>query len=126
MGVSFEEHAGNRILVADYRGIVSPEEMVEVLHEYTDILRESSERIDCLELYEGSFGTAEFVSEGNRLGKEVHVHKIGLNALVGVTGIKKVLLRTYLKFSGQKNVRTFDTKDEAVQWLCRQQAAASA
>jgi hypothetical protein len=117
MGVRWEEDNGVKYLVADYTGVIHSVQMLRILHEYTNILRTQPGRVNCLEIYEGSFGSGEFVEEGKKLGKEVHIHKIDKNALIGVTGIKKGLLQAYLTFSGQKNVRTFSSKEEAVAWL---------
>ena len=117
MAVSWIEENGKKILYVDYSVCKSSDEMLACLHEYTDILRGLPNRVNCLENYEGSFTSKEFIDEGKVLGKEIHAKKLDKNALIGIFGIKNVLLKTYITFSGQKNVKSFQTKKDALKWL---------
>lgn len=38
-------------------------------------------------------------------------------AAVGVTGLSKVVFRSILTFSGRKNIKLFDTREQALDWL---------
>ncbi|MDR1249621.1 MAG: hypothetical protein LBK63_09995 [Treponema sp.] len=41
-------------------------------------------------------------------------------AVIGMDGIKRIMVNSILKMSGRSNMKFFRTKDEAVQWLAAQ------
>jgi hypothetical protein len=69
-----------------------------------------------LQYYEGTFANAEFAAEIKKLGAEVKDH-LAKNAVVGIPGIKKIFMAAYAQFSGEKNLRAFDTEEDALAWL---------
>jgi hypothetical protein len=115
MGVQWLEKGGRKILYVDYRGITEPEESLRVLRLAIEEERKGKD-ILILQNYEGTYANAEFVAEIKRLGAEVKDH-LSKNAVVGITGIKKIFMAAYAQFSGEKNLRAFDTEEEALKWL---------
>jgi len=66
---------------------------------------------------------AHFTSEGVNVLKEfskaITPHVIA-SANVGVTGLKKVIVLSLIKLSG-RDLRLFDNKEDALEWLISQQ-----
>lgn len=52
-----------------------------------------------------------------KVGKLVLKKKIEKTAVLGICGVKKILFKAYLHYSGQKNVKVFCTREEALKWL---------
>ena len=61
-------------------------------------------------------GSTEFMDLAKRLGSEVFDQKTEKGALLGIHGIKKVLLQGYNLVAKQK-IKPFDSKEEALQYL---------
>jgi hypothetical protein len=40
-----------------------------------------------------------------------------ITGVLGICGVKRILFNAYLRYSGQKNVRVFCTREEALEWL---------
>ncbi|HET7839191.1 MAG TPA: hypothetical protein VFL04_05485 [Rectinemataceae bacterium] len=116
VGISWLELGGKRILYVDYRGINGAEESVRQLREAIEIEKNSGGNLLMLQNYEGTFANEEFVAEIKRLGPQVS-DKLAKNAVVGLTGIKKVFLSAYARISGEKALRAFDTEEQAKAWL---------
>jgi hypothetical protein len=45
---------------------------------------------------------------------------IRLGAVIGLDGIKRIMVNSILKMSGRHNMKFFRTRDEAVKWLAAQ------
>lgn len=116
MGVKWIEVKGKQILYADYRGVTDKDESLRILHEAIEIERKSSGNLLMLQNYEDTFANEEFLAEIKRLGSEVS-DKLAKNAVVGLTGVKKIFMTAYAKISGEKALRAFSTEDEAKAWL---------
>ncbi|MBN1413251.1 MAG: hypothetical protein JW969_20590 [Spirochaetales bacterium] len=110
------EFKGKKILHIDYRGVKDKDVSLSILRKAIDMEKRSEGNLLILQNYEGTFANKEFMDEVKKLGKEV-ADKVKRNALVGITGIKKVLLQAYITFSGEKNIKTFGTEEEAKEWL---------
>lgn len=57
------------------------------------------------------------MDEVKKVGNAVLKVKIQKTATVGITGIKKILFKAYIVFTGQKDVKLFDNQKEALDWL---------
>ena len=117
MQVKWIEYKGKKILSVDYRGANSLEDMVNVLHQEVNIEKTLKEKTVVLANFEGTHGSGEYMSELKKLGKEVRNEKTSKTALLGITGVKKVLLSAYIAFTGDKNLRPFDNEEDALAWL---------
>ncbi len=115
MGISWLEVSGKKILYVDYRGISGAEASLRQLREAIEIEKKSSGNLLMLQNYEGTFANEEFVAEIKKLGPQV-ADKLAKNAVVGITGIKKLFLSAYSRLSGE-TLRTFDTEEQAKAWL---------
>jgi hypothetical protein len=45
---------------------------------------------------------------------------IGQGAVIGLDGIKRIMVNSILKMSGRSNMKFFRTRDEALKWLAAQ------
>jgi hypothetical protein len=43
--------------------------------------------------------------------------KVAKTALLGIAGVKGVLVQGYAFFTGEKNLKTFSTEQDAMEWL---------
>ncbi|MBN2441039.1 MAG: hypothetical protein JXJ04_06825 [Spirochaetales bacterium] len=116
MNPEFIEFKGKKILYVNYRNVRDKDVAISILKRAVEIERKSEGDLLILQNYEGTYANQEFMGEIKKLGKEVK-EKVKKNALVGITGIKKILLQTYSAFSGEKNIKTFNTEEDAKEWL---------
>jgi|YelNatPaOPRAMG01_1025707.scaffolds.fasta_scaffold63823_2 hypothetical protein len=116
MGYSWKSYGGTQIFYCDYSGL-KPDEMIKFLHETCDVLRKTPNKVPLLVNFENTVGTTEYMNEVKRLGTEVIAPKTTKMALLGISGVKSVLLQGYALFTGQKNIKSFKTEKEAMEWL---------
>jgi hypothetical protein len=115
MSVSWKDYNGKKILYIDYRGMNEEEGIKNVEHQ-ADIMRHLNEKVLVLADYTGTFATLNFMNRLKKLGKEVLEPKTEKGALIGVVGIKKMLLNTYNLFTGG-NLKAFNSEEEALKYL---------
>ena len=63
-------------------------------------------------------GSTEFMQRAKQLGKEIFDSRTSKSAVLGVTGIKKILLNGYNMIVKNK-LEPFDTKEEALEYLVK-------
>lgn len=110
-------HNGVRILVVSYGRCRTDEEMLAVLAEQVAQIHAAGTKVRVLHDYRNAFWGERFIEESKRLSKERRERAFERVALVGMVGIKKVLLQSYRLFTGDTSSRTFDTVDAALAWL---------
>ncbi len=118
MSVHWIDYKGKKILYVDYRGQRSNEEHFQTLEEQAKILSSMETRCLILTNYEGTRATPEYMNRVKQLGQEVFDPKVERAAVLGITGLKEILLRAYIALTKQ-NVRPFDSEVEALEWLVK-------
>jgi hypothetical protein len=118
-GASFVEHKGRMIYFVDYSNIKSNEEFLATIKQ-TNAFREKTRaegKRDLLMLvdFTGSYVYGEVLEEIKKAGK-ITKELTAREAVVGITGGKKILLRIVQTIT-QMNLRVFDTIEEAKDWL---------
>jgi hypothetical protein len=116
MEVKWTEHKGKTMLYIDYRGALEHRDSIDLLHKAVEIEKSSKGNLLIMQNFEGTYANDEYMAEVKRLGKEVK-DKVSRNALVGISGFKKILLSAYIAISGEKSIKTFTTEEEAKEWL---------
>lgn len=116
MGIKRIAYKGQQVLVADYRGLAKAEQSLQCLEELGQTVRASSTKELILSNYEGVSIGPEFMTRVKALGKEFQP-KIKRQAVLGVTGLKNVLLQGYISFTGEKDIKAFNSEAEALDWL---------
>lgn len=118
MSVQWQMVRGRQVLIVDYAGCTTEEDMLATYEEQSRIQHELGERSLVLSDLTGtSIGSAYMkrVSEGGKAHGDQLLEKA---AFVGITGLKNILLDSYIAVSGQKGkVRSFATREEALDWL---------
>ncbi len=118
MSISYINHKEKKILYIDYTQCKSSEELILVLHKVRDEYKNSNEMFLSVSDFTGTFGSKEYMDEAKKIGKEVFDDKTLKSALLGITGIKKILLNAYNLIVKNKLV-PFDNKEDALEYLVK-------
>lgn len=114
MKVKWIEKNGKRILYADYRGLTT-KEMIQQLEQEAQIMLNENKKVLYLGNFQDTIIEKEFMARANELGKKIEPLN-EKSAIVGVKGMKKVILNTYNLLT-RGNIKTFDSEDEAFAYL---------
>jgi hypothetical protein len=117
MSVTWVNHKGKKILFSNYVECKNAEEMIEVLHKEAETLKTQTTKVLVMADFTNSFPNDKYMDEVKKVGNAVLKAKIQKTATVGITGIKKILFKAYITFTGQKNIKLFDNQKEALDWL---------
>ncbi|MFN8255772.1 MAG: hypothetical protein U0W24_08805 [Bacteroidales bacterium] len=115
MSLSYINYKGKTILFVDYKGCKTASEMIGILEKVKELYEKSSTPFLALNDFTGTFGSSEFLNAASK-HKELFDAKTIKTAVLGITGLKKVLLNGYNAFVKKKQV-PFDTKEEALEYL---------
>lgn len=115
MKVQWITHNGKQILFTDYNGVKSQDEMIEILYESNEAIKNAPGKV--LSLIDSTNATVgpDFLQAAKEQGKEL-MYKIDKTAMVGVTGLKAMLLKGYNMFTGMDMI-PFATKEDALEYL---------
>ena len=61
--------------------------------------------------------------ETREIGGNIFKHNapyVKYGSIIGVDGVKKFMVNAVLMFSGRKNIRICDTKEDAIAWILKQ------
>lgn len=114
MSVNWIEYKGKEILFIDYRGL-GLEESLETLEQVDKIMAERNEKALILVDTRDTYTSAEFMARLKESGKRMRP-LMEKQAIVGITGLKAILLDAYNRFTGSA-LRPFSTLEEAKEWL---------
>jgi hypothetical protein len=116
MGVSWKTYHGKQVLYCDYSGL-NTAQMIKLLYETCEIMKKTPEKMPLLTSFENTTVTSEFMNEVKRLGKEVISVKAMKTALLGVHGIREIMVQGYILFTSEKNLKIFQTEQAALDWV---------
>lgn len=119
MPVEWIQHKGKRILYTDHGGL-GPEEMIENLEVAAKMtLKEATDtKILSLVNFEGARVNSEYMARLKELGKEVYEPLTEKTAVLGISGIRHILVSAYNRVTGAAATqKLFDNRDEALEWL---------
>lgn len=117
MPVSLITYQGKEIVFADFSTLKDEEKLIADAKEAAKMLRASQEPSPkfLVDFTEASLGM-DFMSQIKKDGKQI-IKKVPLvTAVIGISGLKKVMLKGYVRFTGS-NLKSFDTIDEAKDYL---------
>lgn len=115
MRVKWIEHKGKKILFTDYSGVKAQDEMLEIMYESMKEVHKSPGTFLNLVDMTGAATGPDYMKEAKQQGK-ILMKKTEKSAMIGVTGLKGMLLKGYNLFSGD-NIQPFVTKEEALDYL---------
>lgn len=111
-------HNGKMVIVTNYRGLKEAEQL-RALEQLTQIAEMSSTSVPFLNNFKGTSVGSEYMNRVRAMGKAYQPGK-NRQAILGVTGLKKILLQAYLAFSGAREIKAFDNETKAMDWLVGQ------
>ena len=114
--IQFIAHNGKQVFFVDYSQCKDKWEMIKLLEASADFYRRSTTKLLSLSDFHNIKGSSEFMDAAKRLNKEIIDEKTEKGAVLGVTGLKKVLLQGYNMIAKQK-LMPFDSKEEALKYL---------
>lgn len=114
MNIKWISHNNKKILYADYRGLKTPE-MIKQLEQEADIMLKAGQKVLYLGNFEGTVIESEFMKKANELGKKTEPLN-EKSAIVGVVGMKAVILNTYNMLTGGK-IKAFNSEEKALEYL---------
>ena len=116
----FIEHKGRRILLMDFSNTREKENVLDTCERIKELARrEPPESVYGLV----DISNSPFDTEIAQALKETAKHNkpyMKVTATVGVHGVRMVILRAIMAFSGRKNFVLKDTREEALDWLAEQ------
>lgn len=117
MSVKWIEYKGKKIIHGDYRGL-RDKELREALEVEAKLTREAPGRVLILDDFTKSVMDSESMNYLQKIGKEEIEPKTEKCAILGVEGMKKVLLQVYNWFTGAgARQRVFESEQAAKEWL---------
>ena len=116
MPANWIEYKGKEILFIDYRGL-GLDESLETLDRAGEMIAERKKKILILVDTRDAYTSPEFMTRLKESGKEMS-SLMEKQAIVGITGLKAILLNAYNRFTGSA-LRPFSTLEEAKEWLVR-------
>ena len=115
MPVSWIDYKGRKILYADYRGLRTEDDMMKNLDSEAGFYTQTHLKILSLNDYRDSVVSNKFMNKVTELGKATK-GKTDKAAVLGVTGLKKILINGYAKITGQ-HVKIFENEIAAKEYL---------
>ena len=113
--VRWTAHKGKQVLYIDYSGLRG-EEFLPVINKVPPFYAgQPDNTVLCLTDVRNAFGNEQVVEALKRISKQMKRFE-RKSAVIGVTGIKGVLLMAVNLFSGQ-SIKSFDSEEQALDWL---------
>lgn len=117
MACSIISHKGKEVLYVDYRDCKDPADRLALLESSFNMMMEREGEQLILLNVEGQPGDREYMKRAKEIEK-LRTGKIGKRAILGIEGIKKVLLMGINKFSNdQAKVMPFNDEHTALEYL---------
>ena len=114
----FFDSGNERIMWVDYSKS-SPEAMISLLEKASDFGKESGEKLNILANFKSTPQSAKFNKKLKEHGKLYY--KSGIKVKVAVLGIdsslKRVVVNATMVITRIKNVKLFESKQDAIKWL---------
>ncbi|MBU2914993.1 hypothetical protein [Reichenbachiella agariperforans] len=122
MSISQITHRGKKIVLIDYSKCKNKQDMLQLGSEVPDYLIDlPEEHLLILFDYTNAHGSSEFMKQANESRERVLHHKTTKSAAIGITGIKKILLKGYNALSSNDGMQPFDTKEAALEYLLKKE-----
>lgn len=116
MPVSYIDHKGRKILYVNFKDIKNKATVLETIEEMVKFYQEATSDIYLLLDVRGTFTDPEVMDKLKYYGKTVFKGKSKKRAVLGVGGIKGLLLKAYSLFTNTE-VSPFEDIEEAKDYL---------
>lgn len=116
MPTNLINHQGQQVVFIDYTACKTKEDLIDTLIDAESFIKRMPGKSLTLSDFTGTHGSSEFMAEAKRAGRETFDHKVERAALIGITGIKMILLNGY-NLVVKNKIMSFDTRDKALGYL---------
>ncbi|CAA6807840.1 MAG: Unknown protein [uncultured Aureispira sp.] len=110
------QYKGKEILYINYKGLTE-NQMIDTLNKAEQIILNDNKPHLQLSNIVDAFATPGYMAAAKKFGKNTE-HLTSKSAIVGITGVKALLLRSYNFVSGDK-LKAFNTEEEAKEYLVK-------
>lgn len=114
MPVTWETHLNKKYLYLNYEGH-TPAELLDLIDVQIKEIQNCKGQVYVLSNVKNTIMSPEFMKKAKEEGKK-YVAKVEKSAIIGVTGLKRILVQSYISFTGSK-FKLFETKEEALDYL---------
>ena len=119
-------HGGGQVLLLDFSGFTSASSALPTISAAREMVtRQALASTFCLVDVTGSKFNSEVVDALKALASDNRPYVVA-SALIGVTGLMRVILDGVLAFTGRSNLKAFPTREDALAWLSAQSRSAAA
>lgn len=112
------DYKGKEILFIRFSNTKSTEEMLDALEESASFMKDSEHKVLTLVDANGITVGNKFMKRSQELSKEVFEEKREKGAIIGISGIKVLMLKAYNLFSKDKLV-PFSSEEAALEYLVK-------
>ena len=116
MSVSYINYKGNEILYIDYSQCKTVEDSLNVLDLVKEEVLKTKGSMLTLHNFNGAFGSSAYMKKADEYAKKYFNQKTAKNAVLGIEGLKKILLLGHNTVSKNKLI-PFSTREEALEYL---------
>lgn len=116
-GMSFITHKGVRILYEDFESVSTDEEGLALLKKGREIIDQQPEKSVLALLNVKNTKFSPTVTQALKEYAKLNTPYMKFAALYGIEGLKEILFRSVMLFTGRKNIASFKTLEEAKDFL---------
>jgi hypothetical protein len=116
MPASWIEHRGRKVLFFDYRDQTTDEALIATLEEGSAMMQSLSEPALLYNDFSGSVVGSAFMKRVKQVGR-MNQRLIARSSLTGISGLKTIFFNAYLRATGERNTRAFNSRQEALDFL---------
>ncbi|MGL1889296.1 MAG: hypothetical protein OCD76_22470 [Reichenbachiella sp.] len=117
MSISYIELEGQKIMYADYSGCPETDQQIDLLDKVAVEITAFNPPIPLLVSYDGVSGGVKYMTKLKEYGNTVFKKHMKCSAVLGITGLKKILFNGYSRATGAKNIAAFSSREEALEWI---------
>ncbi|MFT5570067.1 MAG: hypothetical protein ACI8QD_002929 [Cyclobacteriaceae bacterium] len=117
MSISYLTHESKPIMFANYLSCKTAEQQLALLEEVAKAMASKVGGVRLLVDYNEISAGPSYMSRVKELGSTVFEQHMKCSAILGVTKLKKILFNGYNRAIGATNVKTFEIKEAAIDWL---------
>ena len=118
MPASWIDYKTKKILYIDYRNLKTEKDMLDTLKQAIELVKKSPENILTLSDVRNTYISESFFTKAKELSKDVIKPKSKKSCIIGVAGIKKIILKAF-NFFIDGNLVPFDTEEDAKEYLIK-------
>jgi hypothetical protein len=115
MPASLQDYKGKPYLLADFSN-QSSADCIATVAALESLVRRQSGKVRILSDMTNAAIGPEVMAKAKEAGKTVFQPRSEKQAMIGIDGLKRMLLQAYMKFTGS-NIRVFGSRAEALEWF---------